>query len=86
MARNFPKKRSFSTARVGVFSFHRPQESKDKLQNHWNYWEQHSPNLLLSLHIEKAVPRKVKSNRVPPLQSSELRAARQDAIGPGPSS
>ena len=63
-----------------------PQESKEKLQKHWNYWEQHSPQLLSSLHIERAVPRKIKSNRVPPLPSSELRYTRKDAIGPGPSS
>ena len=63
-----------------------PQESKEKLQKHWNYWEQHSPHFLSSLHIEQAVPRKIKSNRVPPLQSSELRSTRKDAIGPGPSS
>ena len=62
------------------------QESKEKLQKHWNYWEQHSLHLLSSLHIEKAVPRKIKSNRVPSLQSSELRYTRKDAIGPGPSS
>ena len=63
-----------------------PQESKDRLQKQWNYWEQHSPKLLSSLHIEKAVPRKIKSNRVPPVQSSELRYTRKDAFGPGPSS
>ena len=63
-----------------------PQEIKVKLQKHWNYWEQHSLNLLSSLHIEKLVPRKIKSNRVPPVQSSELRYTDKDAIGPGPSS
>ena len=62
------------------------QESKEKLQKHWNYWEEHSLHLLLSLHIEKLVPRKIKCNRVPPVQSSELRYTRKDAIGPGPSS
>ena len=60
-----------------------PQESKDRLQKHWNYWEQHSRNLLSSLHIEKAVPRKIKSNRISPVQSSELRHTPKDAIGPG---
>ena len=63
-----------------------PQESKDKLQRHWNYWEQHSPNLLSSLDIEQAVPRKIKRNRVAPVQSSELRNTRKDVFGPGPSS
>ena len=63
-----------------------PQEGKEKLQRHWFYWEQHSSHLLSSLHIEKAVPLKIKSNRVPPLQSSDLRYTRKDAIGSGPSS
>ena len=45
-----------------------PQESKDKLQKHWKYWEQHFPNSLSSLHIEKEVPRKIKINRVPHVQ------------------
>ena len=63
----FRKKRSFSTTRVGAFSIYRPSgKCEEKLQKHWNYWEQHSPNLLSSLHIEQAVPRKIKSNRVPP--------------------
>ena len=42
-----------------------PQESKEKLPKHWKYWEQQCPSLLLFLHIEEEVPRKVKSNRVP---------------------
>ena len=63
-----------------------PQESKETLQKQWKYWEQRSPQILSSLHIEQAVPRKIKSNRVPPIQSSELRYTRKDAIGPGPSS
>ena len=62
------------------------QENMYRLQKHWIYWQQHSPNLLSSLHIEQAVPRKIKSNRVLPLQSSELRYTHRDAIGPGPSS
>ena len=81
------RKKDLSALREWVFSPSTgPQENKYRLQKHWNYWEQHSPNLLSSLHIEKAVPRKIKSNRVPPLQSSELRYARKDGIGPGPSS
>ena len=32
------------------------QESKDNLQQRWNFWEQHFNKLLLSLHIEKEVP------------------------------
>ena len=41
------------------------QESKDNRLKYWNNWEQHCPNLLSSLHIEKEVPRKIKSNRFP---------------------
>ena len=81
------RKKGLSALREWVFSpSNSPQESKEKLQKHWNYWEQHSPQLLSSLQFERAVPRKIKSNRVPPLQSSELRYMRNDAIGPGPSS
>ena len=81
------RKKGLSALREWVFSSSNgPQESKEKLQKHWNYWEQHSPHLLSSLHIEQAVPRKIKSNRVLPLQSSELRSTRKDASGPGPSS
>ena len=85
--REILRKKGLSALREWVFSSSiGPQESKEKLQKHWNYWEQHSPHLLSSLHIEQAVPRKIKSNRVPPLQSSELRSTRKDATGPGPSS
>ena len=42
-----------------------PQESKDRLQKHCDYWEQHSSKILSSLHIENEVPRKIKSNRAP---------------------
>ena len=57
------------------------QESKDKLQKHWRYGEQHSPNSVSSLNIEKKVPRKIKSS---PVQSSELRYTQKDAICPRP--
>ena len=81
------RKKGLTAIREWVFSPPTgPQESREMLQKHWKYWEQHSPNLLSSLHIEQAVPRKIKSNRVPPLQSSELRYTREDAIGAGPSS
>ena len=80
-------KKGLSALREWVFSpSPGPQERKDRLQKHCNYWEQHSLLLLSSLHIEEAVPRKIKRNRVPPVQSSELRYTRKDAIGPGPSS
>ena len=81
------RKKGLSALREWVFSPSTgPLGNTDRVQKLWNYWEQHSPNLLSSLHIEKTVPRKIKSNRVPPLQSSELRYTRKDAIGPGPSS
>ena len=82
-------RKSLSALREWVFSSTGPQESKDRLQKHWNYREQHCPDLLSSLqieNIEKTVPRKIESNRVPPVQSSDLRYAHKDAIGPGPSS
>ena len=61
------RKKDLSAQREWVFSPSTgPQESKDKLQKHWIYWEQHFPHLLSSLHLEKAVPRKIKSNRIPP--------------------
>ena len=61
------RKKGPSALREWVFSPSTgPQESKEKLQKHSNYWDQHSPRSLLSLHIEQAVPRKIKSNRVPP--------------------
>ena len=39
----FPEE-GLSAVREWVFSPTGPQESKDKLKKHWNYWEQHSPN------------------------------------------
>ena len=81
------RKKGLSALREWVFSPSTgPQESKEKLRKHWKYWEQHSPHLLSSLHIEQVVPRKIKSNRFPPVQSSELLYTRKDAFGPGPSS
>ena len=84
----FSVKKDLSALRERVFSPSTGlQESMDKLQKHWNFWEQHPPKLLLSLHIVEEVPRKIKSNRLPPppVQSSELRYAHKGAIGPGPS-
>ena len=83
---DFSRKKVLSAIREWVFSPTTvPQESRDRLQKHCNYWEQHSPILILSLHFEKDVPRKVKSNRVPPpVQSSELRYTHKGTIGPGP--
>ena len=81
------RKNGLSALREWVFSPSTgPRKGRNRLQNHWNYWEHRSLNLLSSWHIKKAVPRKIKSNRVPPVQSSELRYTRKDALGPGPSS
>ena len=85
--REFFREESLTALREWAFSPPTgPQENEDRLQKHWNYWEQHFFHLLSSLHIDKAVPRKTKSNCVPPVQSSqssELRYAHKDAIGPG---
>ena len=68
------RKKTLSALRELVFSPSTGlQESKDRLQKHWNYWEHQSPNFLLSLHIEKEIPRKIKINRVPLVRSSERR-------------
>ena len=37
------RKKSLSALREWVFSPPTGQQSKEKLQKHWNYWEQHSP-------------------------------------------
>ena len=80
------RKKGLSALREWVFSPSTgPQESKDKLKKHWKYWKLHSPNFLSSLQIEKEVPRKIKRNRVSPVQSSELRYTHKGAIGPGSS-
>ena len=63
----FFREKGFSEFREWVFSLSTGlQESRDKLQKHWNYWEEHFPNLFLSSHIVKEVPLKIKNNGVPP--------------------
>ena len=65
--REILRKKVLSVLREWVFSSSiGPQESKEKLQKHWNYWEQHSRHLLSSIHFEQAVSRKIKSSRPPP--------------------
>ena len=44
----------------------RAQEIKDRLDKHWIYWQQHSPILLSSLHIETEVPVRLKVTAFPP--------------------
>ena len=51
-----------------------PQESKDKLVKHWQYWGKHSPDLLSTFFIEGPITNK-KVKRRPPTQSKEFRAA-----------
>ena len=57
------RKKGLSASREWVFfPSTGPLESMDRLQKYWNYWEEHSFNLLSSLHVEKEVPRKIKCN------------------------
>ena len=51
-----------------------PQESKNRLEKHWQYWEKNSPDLLSTLSIEGPVTSK-KLRRRPPIQSKKFRAA-----------
>ena len=51
-----------------------PQESKNKLVQHWQYWEKHSPDLLSTLSIEGPITNKQVKRR-PPIHTKEFRAA-----------
>ena len=51
-----------------------PQESKNKLVKHWQYWEKYSPDLLNTLSIEGPVINK-KVKRRPPIHTKEFRSA-----------
>ena len=51
-----------------------PQESKNKLVKHWQYWEKYSPDLLNTLSIEGPVTNN-KVKRRPPIHTKEFRAA-----------
>ena len=51
-----------------------PQESKNKLVKHWQYWEKYSPDLLNTLSIERPVTNK-KVKRRPPIHTKEFRSA-----------
>ena len=44
-----------------------PQESKERLEKHWQYWEKHCADLINTLSIEGPVTNK-KVNRRPPIQ------------------
>ena len=61
-------KKRLSVLREWVFSpATGPQESKERLEKHWQYWEKHCPDLLNALSIEGSVTNK-KVNRRPPIQ------------------
>ena len=67
--------KSLSALREWVFSpATGPQESKNRLEKHWQYWEKYSPDLLNTLFIQGPVTRK-KVKRRPPSQSKEFRSA-----------
>ena len=51
-----------------------PQESKNKLVKHWQYWEKYSPGLLNTLSIEGPITSK-KVKRRPPIHTKEYCAA-----------
>ena len=69
------REKGLSALREWVFSpATGPQESKNKLVKHGEYWEKHSPGLLNTLSIEgPATCKKVK--RRPPIHTKEFRAA-----------
>ena len=51
-----------------------PQESKERLEKHCQFWEQHSPDLINTLSIEGPVTNK-KVNRRQPIQTIKFRSA-----------
>ena len=66
------RKKGLSSLREWVFSpATGPQESKNRLEKHWQYWEKHSPDLLNTLSIEGPVTSKKVKRRLP-IQSKEL--------------
>ena len=69
------RERGLSALREWVFSpATGPQESKNKLVDHWQYWEKYSPVLLNTLSIEEPVTSK-KLKRRPPIHTKEFRSA-----------
>ena len=69
------RKKGLSALREWVFS---PatglQESKERLEKLWQYWEKHSPDILNTSSIEGPVPNK-KVNRRQPVQTKDFRSA-----------
>ena len=69
------RKKVLSAIREWVFSpATGPQESKNKLEKHWQYWEEHSPDMLNTVSFEGLVLSK-KVKRRPLNQSKEFRSA-----------
>ena len=69
------REKGLSALREWVFSpATGPQESKNKLVKHWQYWEKYSPEFLSTLSIKRPVTSK-KVKRRPPIHTKEFRAA-----------
>ena len=74
MARKFREK-VLTALREGVFSpATGPQESKNRLEKHWQYWEKLSRDLLNTSSIEGPVTGK-KVKRRPFIHTKEFRSA-----------
>ena len=59
---------------MGALFQNRPSVSKEKLENYWKFWEEHSPGLLNTSSIEGPVTNK-KINRRPLVQTKGFRSA-----------
>ena len=71
----FSVKKVLSALREWVFSpATGPQQNKERLEKRWQYWENHSPDLLNTLSVEGPVTSK-KVNRRQPIQTKNLRSA-----------
>ena len=69
------REKGLSALREWVFSpATGPQEIKNRLEKHWQLWENYSPDLLNTLSIEGPVTSKEVKRR-PPIQSKEFRSA-----------
>ena len=67
-------KRSLTALQESVFSpATGPQESKERLEKPWIYWEQHSSDVLSTLSIEGA-PVNKKVNQPPPFQKKDFQS------------
>ena len=81
------RNKRLSALREWVFSpSNGPQEIKEKLQNTGIIGNSFPLSYYYPYTLNERFPVKLKVIASPPLQSSELRYTRNDAIGPGPSS